>query len=186
MPICKKCNAKFPNRIKIGNKIKVLGNRKFCLECSPYNMHNTRDLNKKSTIICDEKSCPKEKLCPSCNVVLPISSFGIHQKKDRKGKPFCIFTLCKKCDSIRIKERKRRIKQLSVEYKGGKCCRCGYDKCLRSLDFHHQDESEKDFGVSAYSGSNFDDIKKELDKCILVCKNCHGEIHDEIERNSKL
>ena len=62
MPICKKCNAKFPNRIKIGNKIKVLGNRKFCLECSPYNMHNTRDLNKKSTIICDEKSCPKSLL----------------------------------------------------------------------------------------------------------------------------
>ncbi len=186
MPTCEKCKSKFPNRIKIDNITKNLGKRKYCLQCSPYNLHNTRNLDEISSIIDPNGNVPKEKVCPSCNKTLPISNFGIHQKKDRKRKPFCIFTICKKCDSDRVKECKRQIKQQAVDYKGGKCCKCGYCKCLRSLDFHHQDPSQKDFGVAQFKKNSFDDtMKRELDKCILVCKNCHGELHEEIENQKE-
>lgn len=76
----------------------------------------------------------------------------------------------------RIKEHRSNIKKKCVEYKGGKCERCGYDKCIGALDFHHLDPSQKDFGISTNIKS-FDLIKKELDKCILLCANCHREEH---------
>lgn len=55
---------------------------------------------------------------------------------------------------------------------------CGYSKCIAALDFHHTDPSKKDFGISSggYTRS-FEKIKDELDKCILVCANCHRELH---------
>jgi hypothetical protein len=67
---------------------------------------------------------------------------------------------------------------MSVAYKGNKCQCCGYDRCLDALDFHHFDFTQKDFGISAkgYTRS-WDKIKEELDKCVLVCANCHREIH---------
>lgn len=70
-----------------------------------------------------------------------------------------------------------RTKDKAVAYKGGKCCRCGYDRCVRALDFHHVDPSKKDFAVSRVSKS-WAVIKAELDKCILLCSNCHREFHD--------
>ena len=83
--------------------------------------------------------------------------------------------------SKRISTKKRRYitKQKCVDYKGGKCEICGYNKCLRSLDFHHIEEDKKDFQISSPNTKyRFEDMKNELDKCILVCKNCHGEIHE--------
>lgn len=67
-----------------------------------------------------------------------------------------------------------------IEYKGGKCERCGYNKSMRALEFHHLDPSEKDFGISKQINRNIDDLKKEVDKCILLCSNCHAEIHEEL------
>lgn len=71
----------------------------------------------------------------------------------------------------------QKTKLKAIEYKGGKCQICGYNKCVRSLQFHHLDPNEKDFGISGGTKS-FEKLKPELDKCILVCANCHGEIHD--------
>lgn len=76
--------------------------------------------------------------------------------------------------------RRREIKNQLVDYKGGACVICGYNKSFRSLHFHHLDPNEKDFTLGRKWGKlGFNDmIKKELDKCILVCANCHGEIHE--------
>ena len=73
-------------------------------------------------------------------------------------------------------EWRKRVKMNLVSYKGGKCEKCGYNKCVRSLEFHHLDPNEKDFTISGKSWS-FERLKKEVDKCILVCSNCHNEIH---------
>ena len=51
-----------------------------------------------------------------------------------------------------------------------------YDKCMSALEFHHLDPKEKDFSISTNIKS-LDLIKKELDKCILLCANCHREEH---------
>lgn len=70
------------------------------------------------------------------------------------------------------------IKQWSLEYKGNKCQCCGYNNCNEALDFHHIDENNKDFGISDRNiPLDWEIIKTELDKCILVCANCHREIH---------
>lgn len=71
---------------------------------------------------------------------------------------------------------RKRVKKKLVEYKGGKCECCGYDRCIEALEFHHINPSEKDFTISGTSKS-FETLKKEVDKCILVCSNCHKEIH---------
>ena len=80
-------------------------------------------------------------------------------------------------ESVRV-WRKRTKKKL-IEYKGGKCELCGYNKCDSALQFHHKDPTEKDFSISGKSLS-FDRLKEEVDKCMLVCSNCHAEIHENI------
>ena len=72
-------------------------------------------------------------------------------------------------------------KELLVEYKGGKCEICGYNKCIQALEFHHLNPEEKDFGIGAkgYTRS-IEKNKEEVDKCIMVCANCHREIHSGI------
>lgn len=84
-------------------------------------------------------------------------------------------------DNITIK--RRAIKEMLIAYKGGRCERCGYDKCNRALEFHHIDPSQKDFGISTQINRNIDDLKTEVDKCILLCSNCHAELHEELDLN---
>ena len=70
-----------------------------------------------------------------------------------------------------------KLKQMAVSYKGGKCERCGYDKNIGALDFHHLDPKQKEFEISKVRHKSIEDIKEELDKCILLCANCHREEH---------
>ena len=80
------------------------------------------------------------------------------------------------------KKRRKKLKELAVEYKGGKCCKCNYDKCIGALEFHHLDSNEKDFGIAAKGHTvSWERMKLELDKCIMVCANCHREIHEELK-----
>lgn len=83
-------------------------------------------------------------------------------------------------NSKNVTNWRRRRKEELVEYKGGKCEKCGYNKSIRALEFHHLDPTQKDFGIG---GSNYsiERLKDEVDKCIMVCSNCHSEIHDELD-----
>ncbi len=72
---------------------------------------------------------------------------------------------------------------MSIEYGGGCCQLCGYNRCSRALSFHHKDPKEKDFGLSVRGLTrSWEKIQAELDKCVLVCANCHMEIHDGIRK----
>ena len=73
--------------------------------------------------------------------------------------------------SSRKVERKLR----AVEYKGGKCQRCGYSAYYGALEFHHRDPSQKDFTIG-HVNRKWDNIVAELDKCDLLCANCHREV----------
>lgn len=79
-----------------------------------------------------------------------------------------------------VSKRRKKIRKMAVEYKGGKCSLCGYDKCIDALEFHHQDEKSKKFGLSQ-SGltRSWEKTKFELDKCIIICANCHRELHSK-------
>ncbi len=77
-----------------------------------------------------------------------------------------------------VAKRRRRLKEMVVKYKGGKCIICGYKQCPGAFDLHHTDGSTKEFGLSQRGLTrSWKTIKKEADKCILVCANCHREIH---------
>jgi DNA-binding CsgD family transcriptional regulator len=82
---------------------------------------------------------------------------------------------------VKVKNYRQKIKQIAVEYKGGKCVICGYDRCVRALEFHHEDPNEKEFHISSYKVLSWDKLQNELDKCILVCSNCHKEIHYQFD-----
>ncbi len=71
---------------------------------------------------------------------------------------------------------RRKLKEKLVEYKGGKCEICGYDRCIKAMDFHHKNPKEKEFPLT-YMNRKWEILTKEADKCILVCANCHREIH---------
>lgn len=73
--------------------------------------------------------------------------------------------------------RRRELRERAVAYLGGKCRICGYSKCLAALDFHHVETWLKDFTISDRMTS-FEVIRSELDKCELLCANCHREVHD--------
>lgn len=70
---------------------------------------------------------------------------------------------------------KKDLKWKAVRYLGGCCVLCGYNRCYNALHFHHLNPHEKDFNIS--SKSNWYDIHIEIDKCALVCANCHAETH---------
>lgn len=90
---------------------------------------------------------------------------------------------CAKCASESVSKRRRVVKQKAIDYKGGKCSICGYNKCNRALEFHHLDPTQKDFGIGGKGATiAWTKIQKELDKCILVCSNCHCEIHDSLDK----
>jgi 5-methylcytosine-specific restriction endonuclease McrA len=85
---------------------------------------------------------------------------------------------CVKCRSVAVQKRRDKIKQMAVEYKGGCCFNCGYTAYIGALEFHHKDPSKKDFGIASKGFTrSWESVKLELDKCILVCANCHREIH---------
>lgn len=111
------------------------------------------------------------RLCTKCNLTKPITDF---YKKSIKDK---VYHWCKRCMSQISIDTHRHLKQQSIEYKGGKCIVCNYNKCSQSLVFHHIDPNEKDFGIASNKTRSWEKIKKELDKCVLLCHNCHNEVH---------
>lgn len=79
-----------------------------------------------------------------------------------------------------VAKRRRRVKELAIEYKGGKCQICGYNKYVGALDLHHI-SGVKEFGIAdkGYTRS-WEKIKAEINKCVLLCANCHREVEGGI------
>lgn len=96
---------------------------------------------------------------------------GLSNHFKRKGRESSL--RCSKCSSDYVTQYRRKIKAKAIEYKGGKCEKCGYKKSHWSMGFHHLDPSQKDFEISRCHTKNWESVRIELDKCMLVCSNCH-------------
>ena len=114
--------------------------------------------------------------CKDCGLELSLDRF----EKTRRQ--------CRKCRSIynikytKTKARKRKAEL--IKYKGGKCEICNYDKCNAALEFHHKEDKKFNVGkiIARLSEANYRKMMfKEIDKCLLLCANCHREIHFEGE-----
>lgn len=102
--------------------------------------------------------------------------------------------LCENChaekhyleDNYGDKSR-RNSKLIYLKYKGDKCEACGYNKCEASLTFHHRDQEKKLFWIGGLNDriSNILELKshiiEELDKCDVLCRNCHNEKHSDLD-----
>jgi len=142
-----------------------------------------------------------KRLCRKCNNAIPnrIKIDGV--TKNLRNRKFCIScspfnahnTNPIQPDKKRTSSERNRQQILSlykraldrktklIEKLGGKCIKCGYDKCRNALTFHHKNPSEKLFGLSLnFLWSNTPGtIEAEALKCDLVCANCHAEIEGE-------
>ena len=171
MPTCDHCGVTFPNRMVIGGKVRVVSTRRFCLTCSPFGSRNTR-----SSLTA--RTSPHTKVCSRCRRERAIEEF--YARRDRNG----VTPYCKACYQAIDRDRQQRIKAALVQTAGGKCTRCGYSRCLAALEFHHRDPTQKDPSLfrNKHRRARIDDaVRAELEKCDLVCSNCHRELHAEMQ-----
>lgn len=84
-------------------------------------------------------------------------------------------------EQVTARGRRHRAenKKKALEYLGSKCIKCGYNKCLGALDFHHLNPKEKEIAINQALSRHWswNRLKDELDKCVILCANCHREIH---------
>ena len=113
-----------------------------------------------------------EKKCNVCGEVKPLNKF-FKQKSKKDGHK----SICKNCHTGYNKERDRQNKIRAIEYKGGKCENCGGVFHPAAFDFHHVNPEEKEFTPSDMKGWKWERQKEELDKCVLLCSNCHRVEH---------
>jgi predicted HNH restriction endonuclease len=117
------------------------------------------------------------KHCRKCDIIKKSDEFY----RRRKGTDLSAY--CKACSNTQTVERQRSFKERCVAYKGGKCEVCGYSKYYGAIEFHHKDPTRKDFSVSHARLTTFSEkIEKELDKCMILCANCHREEHARIKK----
>jgi hypothetical protein len=75
-------------------------------------------------------------------------------------------------------QRRRALKAALVSDSGGRCALCGYDRCLAALHFHHMDPVTKRMEISRATSLSLERIHEEVQKCVLLCSNCHAEVEE--------
>ncbi len=154
---CPKCSAPVPNHVVIDGKRRNTQNRKFCLNCSPFGSHNTKNLVRPEVPV---ESPP----CAECGRDIPANR--------RNGR---------RCYMCVQKVREQRIVAKVYGLVGTKCWLCPYDRGLEGtpvLDFHHMTPEQKSFGLDLRRMTNlsWDRVFNEMQKCSLLCCRCHREI----------
>ena len=134
-----------------------------------FSSHKSIQDKEKVTIIDGKKECAK------CHELLPLDKFNIKSSG-------ALTSYCKKCNHKNAYSLLKRRKLEILKKFGNECSICGYDKNIAALEFHHLDPNEKEFQLGSAKTTNLDKLLLEMNKCILVCANCHREIHypDEI------
>jgi hypothetical protein len=163
MRTCANCPNVIPWAAIIDGKQRNLGSRKLCLECSPFARDTYRRAKRKGDG--DQVVC-------ACGRKFAYRHSSGHSYE--------------RCNSCIVNSRRLTRKKELVRLKGGACLRCGYSKSLRSLCFHHRDPAQKRFDLNVRSFMRaMRELIAEAEKCDLLCANCHGEAHDEIDLPSR-
>jgi len=119
------------------------------------------------------------KTCNVCNVSKLLSDF-YREKRGKLGvKPDCKQCYEKKPNrDLKVRRDYAQFTKIKlVNYLGGECIKCGYN-LPEGIDFHHLDPSKKDFEISRRKGAlSNEKVRKELQKCAPLCRNCHAEFH---------
>jgi hypothetical protein len=164
---CTKC-------VPPGSRFSARGGVFKCVKCGvPYTFQNrTRNYSTMTTCSQCTRTLRERKLkCRHCHKPYVFARKG--------GRHYCTQELCHVC--VGRKQYLKR-KRMAVEYKGGACQECGYHKCLNSLVFHHRNPKNKEHGIQHLLSRRvcWERMRRELDKCDLLCANCHGETHEDL------
>lgn len=135
----------------------------------------------------------KELGCSQCNVRYWLKKLDLETRRGGRGKLVYLCSICgehdpskfyhkrkrrcKSCDDKRVVELSRETKRKVVEYLGGQCLDCGFSKANCALDVHHLDPSTKDPNFNNLLLWKWSRVEKELQKCVLLCRNCHAIRH---------
>jgi hypothetical protein len=125
---------------------------------------------------CEFKGRMSKKRCSLCNTEKPLNQFR-KNRSHKDGHHSC----CRECESIRDKKRRETAKEFVAECKKSCSCFCCELKDFRCMEFHHFNPSAKHFSITdaiAYRKPP-SSIRREIDKCLPVCANCHRIIHIE-------
>jgi hypothetical protein len=158
--LCESCYKTYTNR---NNPVARLQARARYNKWKAANPGKTAEYNKKSR---EKYRAP----CRRCGATMPFPSMG---------KRYCNECL----PLVRKDGNTKRYELLSVEWDEYKrslgCSRCGYNRCGAALDFHHFDDNkEQRITVSSWKMPK---SQNEISKCVLLCSNCHREIHNGIK-----
>lgn len=119
----------------------------------------------------------RTKTCKQCKVVKPVSEYhntGWHIRKDG-SRTELLKPACKICaNATQTLKHRDMLDSLVCEWK---CKLCGYNACKSALEFHHLESSQKDFVIAQRVSISFKRLQTEIVKCVLLCANCHREVH---------
>jgi hypothetical protein len=138
--------------------------------CEKFNLKSKHKNFKERKI---ENPSPNTKICPVCKIEKNLSFF---YKKTSSS----YHSHCKECFNQYCSDRWTNKKIESIIYKGSECmdCRISYpDEPYVIFEFHHLNPKNKEFDWSKMRLKTNSAIKKELDKCVLLCSNCHKKRH---------
>ena len=112
-----------------------------------------------------------DKVCLGCKETKDETKFYKRTRGDRQAH-------CKKCQHEKQRLSRKNQKKILVNEAGGCCSRCGYNKSLDALEFHHVNPSTKSFGLAAIWRIGLSRARVEAKKCIVLCANCHREVEE--------
>ena len=89
---------------------------------------------------------------------------------------------CHSCYQVKIDKKRKQLKKMCVEYHGNKCSSCGGVFPIAVYDFHHTDNDrnnrkDKTIGHMTHDCRKWETITEELDRCVMLCANCHRIEH---------
>ena len=161
---CKYCEQYFDNKGRPSSNI--------CFNCMPAGLTPSQQHSRKRQL--DREKNPKILYCPNCNKDFELPYGEVNRK-------YCYDCMPKGLSKNEQMSIARAMgKKHAVEYLGKECYICGFNKYLSALEFHHIDGGEdKNFNLSNnFTGYDLNDkIISELDKCIILCSNCHRALH---------
>lgn len=152
----------------------IKSTKKYCSdECSRagrrirYAERRQQEGNTRKSIYEKQNNCP-EKACLLCGKIFKPKTPSASQRS-------CCYDCMPDGQQLKRGDFLAKMKQ----QRGGRCERCGYSACIKALEFHHLDPSKKDFTIS---NGNFKlkEAIEESKKCVLICANCHRELHDNL------
>ena len=159
MRICKQCDQPFSLKVVITGRKKSLGHRLFCFDCHPFGYRRGPPQVHETSL--------KITSCDICKQEKPLRDFYKTMGSKR----------CKRCVNEQKRKRDIELKKRAIAYKGGRCHSCGYAQHHAAFVFHHI--GKKEMTGNEMRNSGWEKVRAELDKCQLLCGNCHHIVHSK-------